>query len=103
MSIKDMINACIGTLLLCQLLGTQLRSSSKMLTVLIRYKESRREVIFPAISVEFVPSGTEDAGLLINTKVDGETHLALSASDNHDWRDVFVMNANGQTVARYTL
>ena len=76
-----------------------------MLTVLIRYKESRREILIPAKSVEFIPSGTEDAGLLINhgVEADGGIHLGLTASDDNNWRDVFVMNANGQTVARYTL
>lgn len=76
-----------------------------MLTVLIRYKESRREVITPARSVEFVPSGSEDSGLLINHGVEAEggCHLSMTASDDKDWRDVFVMNDAGQTVARYIL
>jgi hypothetical protein len=85
-----------------------------MLTVLIRYKNgdrSGREVIIPAKSVEFIPAGSpsvnagiDQPGLLVNHGVDAEGGFHLSLSDNEeDWRDVFVMNAQGQTVARYTL
>lgn len=74
-----------------------------MLTVLIRYKETRREVIIPASSVEFIPVSTGDEpGLLINNGVEAE-HLGLTEKSDPNFRDVFVMNGNGQTVARYTL
>lgn len=75
-----------------------------MFSVLIRYKKSRREVIIPARSVEYVPDG-KDAGLLINHAVEAEggRHLGRTSQGDEDWRDVFVMNAQGQTVARYTL
>ena len=80
-----------------------------MLTVLIRYKDgdrAGREVLTPARSVEFVPKGGKDMpGLLINHAVEAEGgfHLSPSEEGSDDWRDVFVMNAQGQTVARYTL
>ena len=77
-----------------------------MLTVLIRYKKSRREVLTPARSVEFQPRGdSAEPGLLINHGVEAEGgfHLAMTDEGDDDWRDVFVMNAQGQTVARYTL
>ncbi len=77
-----------------------------MFSVLIRYQKTRREVLIPARSVEFVPKdGTDEPGLLINYAVEAEggCHLSMTAEGDDDWRDVFVMNANGQTVARYTL
>lgn len=80
-----------------------------MFSVLIRYKQSRREVLIPARTVEFVPKGSccgdKDEGLLINHAVEAEggCHLGFTAEGDPDWRDIFVMNANGQTVARYTL
>ncbi len=78
-----------------------------MLTVLIRYKKTRREVVVPARSVEFTPMsfGGDEPGLLINHGVEAEGgfHLPLTEGGDEDWRDVFVMNAQGQTVARYTL
>jgi len=86
-----------------------------MFTVLIRYQKTHREVLYPARSVEFVPIKRrtkglkgeiiepEDAGLLINHTVDGEScHLGFSDNDD-DARDVFVMNEHGSTVARYLL
>ena len=82
-----------------------------MFTVMIRYKESRREVLISARSVEFVPVGKEGeqpydkAGLLINHAVEAEGgfHLDMTAKDDDNLRDVFVMNSNGKTVAKYTL
>ena len=81
-----------------------------MLTVLIRYKNgdrAGREVLTPARSVEFVPKDSkhDEPGLLINLAAGGDcdaTHLSPSDNDD-DWRDVFIMNAEGQTVARYIL
>ena len=79
-----------------------------MFTVLLRYVDSRREVLIPARSVEFSPKssdGGEGEGLLINHGVEAEggSHLGFTEGENKDWRDVFVMNANGKTVARYML
>ena len=79
-----------------------------MLTVLVRYTKSGREVLIPAKTVEFVPKGSNlgDAeGLIINhnTPEEGGCQLGFSSKDDQDWRDVFVMNGKGATVARYTL
>ena len=76
-----------------------------MFSVLIRYQKTRREVLLQARSVEFVPLGESDTGLLINHGVEAEggCHLAPTQEGDEDWRDVFVMNNAGQTVARYTL
>ncbi len=75
-----------------------------MLTVLIKYVESKRECIIPARSIEF-SRAKEDAGLRINlpNEADGSTYLAMTAKGDSDFRDVFVMNDQGQTVARYSL
>ena len=85
-----------------------------MFSVLIRYKVSRREVLISAETVEFIPPESPDnkvevlrdmPGLLVNCGVEGEKgcHLAMTPDDDPDFRDVFVMNAQGQTVARYML
>jgi len=79
-----------------------------MLTVLIKHKngdQAGREVLVPAKSVEFIPNGSPAGGeLLVNHGVDAEGGFCLTSSKNgDDWRDVFVMNAQGQTVARYTI
>ena len=80
-----------------------------MLTILIRYQKSLREVLIEAESVEFVreqgPHAVDKPGLLVNhgTKAKDGFHLEMTAEGDEDWRDVFVMNASGQTVARYTL
>lgn len=88
-----------------------------MFSVLIRYKETRREVLIPAKSVEFIPTiwtmevgesspcPVDQPGLLINHGVEGEggCFLAMTPEGDSNWRDVFVMNAQGQTVARYVL
>lgn len=83
-----------------------------MFTILIRYQKTRREVLISAKTVEFIvptkdkkESVIDEAGLLINHGVEAEKgfHLPMTAEGNDDFRDVFVMNENGQTVARYTL
>ena len=72
-----------------------------MLTVLIRHKSDGREVLFEAKSVEYLRTGS-DAGLLVRLQDDHSTHLCHSDAEA-DQRDVFVMNSNGKTVARYDL
>ena len=78
-----------------------------MLTVLVRYKKTRIEVLMPATTVEFFPEsdGNHDAGLLVINDSSGQQsrHLPLSEKSDENWRDVFVMNASGSTVARYVL
>lgn len=77
-----------------------------MLTVLVKYQKSGREVLIPAKTVEFCPKGSSTAeGLLINydDREDGGRHLGFTPDGDNDWRDVFVMNDKGATVARYTL
>lgn len=84
-----------------------------MFSILIRYKKSHREVLLSAKSVEFIPpggpredeGGIHQPGLLVNNGIDGESgyHLAMTPENDPDWRDVFVMNPQGQTVARYVL
>lgn len=84
-----------------------------MLTVLFRYQRSRVEVLKMADSVEYTPPhGKSDdpanppknvePGLLLTLGEKGE-HVELTGVDDPDYRDVFVMNDNGATVARYTL
>ena len=93
-----------------------------MLTLLVRYQMSRREVLSPATSVEYAPpreqpqncswtTEQEDerqrynrdvAGLLVLNGEEGR-HLTLTPIGDLDYRDVFVMNDHGATVARYTL
>ncbi len=80
-----------------------------MFTVLIKHVGSNqkgRTVLLSAKTVEFVPEGGLDKnpGLFINHGVDGEDGCHLSPSEvEADYRDVFVMNDQGATVARYTL
>ena len=76
-----------------------------MLTVLVKYVKSGREVLIPAKTVEFVPKGNEAAGLIINhSDLDaGGRQLGFTPEGDQDWRDVFVMNDKGATVGRYTL
>ncbi len=83
-----------------------------MFSVLIRYRETRREALISAESVEFIPLTDKDeeppydkAGLLVNHGVEtkGGFHLGVTPMGDENWRDVFVMNEAGQTVARYTL
>lgn len=80
-----------------------------MFSVLIKYKKTGREVLIPARTVEYVPKGSccgdVDEGLLINHAVEAEggSHLGFTPVGDDDWRDVFVMNSHGQTVARYAL
>ncbi len=74
-----------------------------MLTILIRYRQSKREVLFNASSVEYSPSD----GLLLQStdteRTDNGIKLDFTAVDSTDFRDVFVMNTAGSTVARYCL
>ncbi len=92
-----------------------------MLTVLVRYQISKRECLFTCERVEFAPLrnndersvqsaaslaerdryNREDAGLLIIGKE--EMRLPMTPLGDMDYRDVFVMNEHGKTVARYTL
>ncbi len=72
-----------------------------MLTVLIRYKSDGREVLIEAKNVEYLRAG-DGAGLCINLQDDSGTHFGLSDSEA-DQREVFVMNSNGKTIARYDL
>ena len=76
-----------------------------MLTVLVKYTKSGREVLIPAKTVEFVPKGSVGEGLIIHHHVleEGSCHLGFTPEGDQDWRDVFVMNDKGATVARYTL
>ena len=77
-----------------------------MFTILVRYQKTRREVLTSARSVEFVrDKGEGEPGLLINPGIEGEAGCFLGVSEKGDenWRDVFVMNDQGQTVARYIL
>ncbi len=81
-----------------------------MFSVLIRYQKTRREVLLSGKSVEFLPPGMAVAkesisGLLINSGVEGECphFLELTPEGDPNWGDVFVMNNQGQTVARYVL
>jgi hypothetical protein len=69
---------------------------------MIRNKKTRRETIYEASHVECQEAG-EDATLLVfHPTGDGYSSIGASASED-DYRDVFVMNANGKTVARYLI
>ncbi len=77
-----------------------------MFTVLIRYQGTRREVLLFAERIEFAGPEEKEPGLHIdNSDVEGKmSHfLAHSKKGDENWRDVFVMNDHGQTVARYIL
>lgn len=86
-----------------------------MLTVLVRYQnrkggnEHGREVLFEATSVERVPlQSPNPAGLIVHRAgqkddVECDHFLPVSENPEEDWRQVFVMNAAGQTVAQYIL
>lgn len=78
-----------------------------MFTVLIRYKKTGREVLRTAETVEFISEeGDRQRGLLINSGIDAKSgfHLPMTTeADKDDYRDVFIMNNDGQTVARYVL
>ncbi len=69
-----------------------------MLTVLIRHKKSGREILYPADEVEF----EKGYGLRFHSPGQSGAHFPESNTED-DYRDVFVMNAAGQTVARYRL
>lgn len=79
-----------------------------MLTVLAKYHKTKREVLLQANAVEYVPKGDDrcGAGLLlrgVNGADGANTHLGMTMKGDEDFRDVFVMNADGQTVARYII
>ncbi len=82
-----------------------------MLTVLVRYKKSGREVLFSADTVEYMPKGSDQEhadydGLLIvqDHETRRSTHLSRDPENHADnVRDAFVMNRDGATVARYAL
>lgn len=75
-----------------------------MLTVLIKYRISKTETVHEVKSAEFYPlEGTHPPGLLLRYDDGRHTHLDPTPEGDEDWRDVFVMNSNGQTVTRYTL
>ena len=69
-----------------------------MLTVLIRDKKTGREIIYPADEVEF----QKGDGLRFHRPNQTGAHCPESKAED-GFRDVFVMNAEGQTVARYIL
>ncbi len=75
-----------------------------MFTVLIKYQKTKAEVLFSAKTVEFASQG-ELGGLTVNRGVEAEQgfHLSPTPEGDDNWRDVFVMNDRGQTVARYIL
>lgn len=74
-----------------------------MLTVLIRDKKTRREFLIECEVVEFEDTGKGDhPGLLLVLPGAESRHYPLSETEA-EYRDVFVMNAAGQTVARYIL
>lgn len=75
-----------------------------MLSVLIRHKQTQREVLYEAWNVEYVQHASEGepAGLLINFEPGVSTHIGASEVPA-DRREAFVMNENGKTIARYTL
>ena len=72
-----------------------------MFTVLISYQSKLREFLITAKSVEYAKNG-DHAGLLLGLPDGTSVHYGL-AGDLEDARDVFVMNAAGKTVARYSL
>ena len=83
-----------------------------MLTVLIRYRETRIETLQQVKGLEFYPKPDNESGddgerplpgMLLVYDDDTSNHLSPTPEGDEDWRDVFVMNAQGQTVARYTL
>ena len=76
-----------------------------MLTVMIRHSETKREVIFSANTVEYVQRATpeEPAGLLVLGEGSEYSRYPVRDHDEGPYRDVFVMNEAGQTVARYVL
>lgn len=78
-------------------------NANQTLTVMVRQR-SGREFIIPAIQVEFVPNTLDEPGLHIMQPA-SKVHLPFSTDPDGDRvdRDVFVMNAAGQTVARYSL
>lgn len=79
-----------------------------MLTMKIKYQESNIEVVELVEKVEYIPphSRKEDhpaPGLLVEYGNGRASHLCLTPLGDTDYRDVFIMNDKGSTVARYTL
>ena len=75
-----------------------------MLTVLMKYRISKTEIVQEVKCAEFYPlDGELPPGILLHYDDEHCTHLCPTAEGDEDWRDVFVMNSEGQTVARYTL
>lgn len=69
-----------------------------MLTVLIRNRKTRREILYSADEVEF----QKGDGLRFHRPDRSGSHFSESNVED-DYRDVFIMNDAGQTVARYLL
>lgn len=101
-----------------------------MLTVLIKYIQSNREVVIEAETIEYNPFkqsppppdpnvprsvamdaeteercryNREDAGLLIVKASKEVDRVGYTQHPDQDYRNVFVMNSTGATVAKYTL
>jgi len=68
-----------------------------MLTVLIRGKKS--EILLEASEVIYHDRPSQDEGVLV-TRPDGSKSHFTFGEDDHP-RDFFVMNENGNTIARY--
>ena len=69
-----------------------------MFTILVRTKKTNREILYLADEIEF----HEEDGLRFHSVNGNGSHLGIADKED-DYRDVFVMNENGQTVARYLL
>ena len=71
-----------------------------MLSILIKYYASElegpRDVIYTAETVQF----SEVEGLTMDIDRSNTIHLSTNSNNKHD-RDVFVMNDQGHTIARY--
>ena len=76
-----------------------------MLTIMIRHSDTKREFITPCKTLEYVQKATleEPAGLLVQLENDDFVRYPVRDHDGEPYRDVFVMNDAGQTVARYVL
>ena len=69
-----------------------------MFTVLIRNKCTKDEILYLSDEVKF----SEENGLTFTIK-DGRGCHFIPSDKEQDYRDIFVMNSSGQTVARYLL
>lgn len=78
-----------------------------MMTVLIRYLKTKVEVLYEAVRVEYSAeknSKIDSPGLIIERPDGVCSHFSNGDDGNEEnFRDVFVMNREGQTVARYSL